>query len=159
MVCRTSCLISLAFIIGYIVFSLNADKTALARAFQKSLPGALQKIYRNIVDERKKLNIHGYLLGLLLAALLLVVDHYFLKTRTPTGRWGLICFIAAVTFLTQYFYYILSPKSDWMVRHLSSSAHREAWLKVYRAYQLSYHGGIAIGILGALIAAYAFKCQ
>ncbi len=63
-----------------------------------------------------------------------------------------------VTFLTNYFYYILSPKSDWMLDHLHSPEEIKLWLKMYTEMQYNYHMGIVLGIIGAGILGYAFRC-
>ena len=39
------------------------------------------------------------------------------------------CITAAVTFTVNYFYYILSPKSDWMVVHLNTQGQKQACLE------------------------------
>jgi hypothetical protein len=57
--------------------------------------------------------------------------------------------IAAVTFTVNYFYYILSPKTDWMVLNLSKDETR-AWLKVYKTMQYNYHIGMVLGILSVV---------
>ena len=48
----------------------------------------------------------------------------------------MVCITASVTFLTNYFYYILSPKKEWMVTTLVTQQQKEAWLKMYRHMQL-----------------------
>ena len=59
----------------------------------------------------------------------------------------MFCTITAVMFLFQYFYYILSPRPDYMVLHLKTQEQKEGWLKVYRKMQIQYHIGLVIGII------------
>ena len=74
------------------------------------------------------------------------------------GIASVVSIASATTFVIQYFFYILSPKSDWMVLHLNEEKQRSEWIKVYREMQLGFHGGIFIGIVGVAILAHAFKC-
>ena len=93
----------------------------------------------------------GLFLGFILAMILLVCCRkYFLGSAGNGPRGGLMCMVAAVTFSVNYFYYILSPKSDWMVLHLKSGEETEAWLKVYRTMQYNYHAGLVLGILAVV---------
>jgi hypothetical protein len=64
--------------------------------------------------------------------------------------------VAAITLATNYFYYVLSPKSDWMVLHLKKSSDAANWLQVYRAMQVNYHVGLVLGIAGTVLLSNAF---
>jgi hypothetical protein len=81
----------------------------------------------------------------------------------------LLCNVAAITLATNYFYYMLSPKSDWMVLHFnnnnnnnnnnhSDAANEDAanWLRVYRGMQVNYHVGLVLGIAGTVLLSNAF---
>ena len=63
----------------------------------------------------------------------------------------MLCTIVAITFVVSYFYYILHPKSDWMVKHLHSKDQRDAWLQVYRHMQVQCHVGFVLGIIAVFI--------
>ena len=71
---------------------------------------------------------------------------------------ALVCTVMATCFLTNYFYYMLIPKSDWMLNHVNSSEQTKAWLQMYREMSYNYHMGIALGIVGVGILAFAFRC-
>jgi hypothetical protein len=71
---------------------------------------------------------------------------------------GLVCMATATTFLTNYFYYMLSPKSDWMLNHTSNQDQVKAWLQMYREMSFNYHAGLALGIVAVGIFAFAFRC-
>jgi hypothetical protein len=64
----------------------------------------------------------------------------------------------ATCFLTNYFYYILSPKSDWMLNHMGNQKETSAWLEMYREMSFNYHAGLAFGIVAVGILAFAFRC-
>jgi hypothetical protein len=74
------------------------------------------------------------------------------------SRAGLLCTVAAITLATNYFYYVLSPKSDWMVLHFKHDKPEDAanWLRVYRGMQVNYHVGLVLGIAGTVLLSNAF---
>ena len=57
--------------------------------------------------------------------------------------------MVGVTLLTNYFYYMLSPKSDLMVTHLDEEEQRLAWQKIYKTMQFNYHIGLVLGIIAS----------
>ena len=71
---------------------------------------------------------------------------------------ALACMATATTFLVHYFYYMLSPKSDWMLNHMNKQEEVNAWLQMYKAMQYNYHMGMALGIIAVAIFAAAFRC-
>jgi hypothetical protein len=71
---------------------------------------------------------------------------------------SLVCTVMATCFLTNYFYYVLSPKSDWMLNHMKKQEEVNAWLQMYKSMQYNYHMGMALGIIAVAIFASAFRC-
>ena len=74
------------------------------------------------------------------------------------STFSLVCIVMSTCFLTNYFYYMLAPKSDWMLNHSNSPEDTKAWLQMYRAMQFNYHMGFVLGIIGVGIFAFAFRC-
>jgi ABC-type multidrug transport system fused ATPase/permease subunit len=66
--------------------------------------------------------------------------------------------ISLNAFLTNYFHYILSPKSDWMLNHMNNQEEVKSWLLMYREMQYNYHMGLVLGIIAVGILAFAFRC-
>jgi hypothetical protein len=62
---------------------------------------------------------------------------------------SLVCTVVATAFITNYFYYMLSPKSDWMLNHMNNKEEIKAWLLMYREMQFNYHMGLVLGIISA----------
>ena len=156
MACTISCMISAVFIIGMIYFYNMTDKSKIVKHYKETLPTDLQKRYENISKERMKISYYGYALGLLLS---LLIIFYNLKIKgTKMNTFSLVCTVMATCFLTNYFYYILSPKTDWMLNHINSSEQTKAWLQMYREMSYNYHSGLALGIIGVGILAFAFRC-
>ena len=156
MPCSISCMISGVFIIGMIYFYNMTDKSEIVKHYKDKLSIPLQKRYEKITEERKKISYHGYILGFILS---LFIIFYNTKMRGyKMNTFSLVCMVMAVCFLTNYFYYILSPKTDWMLNHTSSQEEVKAWLQMYREMSYNYHMGLLLGIIGVGVGAFAFRC-
>ena len=154
--CAISCMISLVFIIAMIYFYNMTDKSAIVKHYKSSLPTDLQNRYEKITAERKRISYYGYLFGFILS---LGIIYYNVKINgRKYNNFTMICAVLATSFLTNYFYYILHPKSDWMLNHMTSQQEVKGWLIMYREMQFNYHMGLALGLIGVGIFAYAFRC-
>ena len=156
MPCTISCMISAVFIIGMIYFYNMTNKSEIVKHYKEKLPSDLQKRYENISEERKKISIHGYILGLVFSLFIIFYNVKLKGQRLNTI--SLVCTVMATCFLTNYFYYMLSPKSDWMLNHINNPEQVKAWLIMYREMSYNYHAGLALGIIGVGILAFAFRC-
>ena len=156
MACAISCMISAVFIIGMIYFYNMTDKSEIVKHYKEKLPSDLQIRYEKIAKERMKISYYGYILGFILS---LFIIFYNLKIKgVKMSTFSLVCTVMATCFLTNYFYYMLSPKSDWMLNHINSPEQVKAWLQMYREMSFNYHAGLALGIIGVGIMAFAFRC-
>ena len=70
---------------------------------------------------------------------------------------SMVCLVLATSFITNYFYYILSPKKNWMLNHIETPEQTKPWLEMYRKMQVYYHTGLVLGIIAIGIFAYAFR--
>ena len=150
MPCSISCAISCVFIIGMIYFYNATDKSEIVKQYKATLPDDLQKKYEEITSERRNISYQGYGLGLLLSFVILY-------HRRKMNTISLVCTVMSTCFLTNYFYYMLSPKSDWMLNHLNEDQ-AKTWLLMYRSMSYNYHLGIVLGIIAVGIFAFAFRC-
>jgi len=161
MICKKTCGVALVFLIANIYLMLNTDKYGLMKKYQDSLSPTQKQRYKNVVEERKNISIKGYVLGFTFSLILILMNYFkvgFMDGGKSLKIPGMVCISGAITFLTQYIFYILSPKSDWMVLHLDTREQREEWLKVYRAMQFNYHMGLGVGIVAVIVLSMAFKC-
>ena len=62
-----------------------------------------------------------------------------------------ICMFISIALGINYFYYILTPKSTYMLEHLSSVEQNVAWLGIYKEMKLRCHLGAVMGILGYVL--------
>ena len=154
--CVISCAISTIFIIAMIYFYNITDKTQIVQHYKEILSTDLKKRYEKITEERKRNSYYGYVLGLILS---LFIIYYNIKIkRNKLNSLSLVCIVMATCFLTNYFYYILTPKTDWMLNHINNQEQVKAWLQMYRNMQFHYHLGIVFGIMAVGIFAFAFRC-
>jgi uncharacterized protein YacL len=154
--CSISFIISAIFLIGMIYFYYITDKSKIVKTYKKYLPSDLQKRYEKITVERMKISIHGYILGFILS---LFIIFYNIKIKhNKLNTLSLVCIVMATSFLTNYFYYTISPKSDWMLNHTNSPEQVKAWLQMYKAMSYNYHMGLVLGIIAVGIFAFAFRC-
>lgn len=156
MVCRISCGVSSAFIIGMIYMTNASEKSEIAEKYEKQLPDNLKKVYKEIVKERKEIYYMGYILGLIIALSLILLNVYVLNRKYSTTT--MICQAVMISFLVNYFYYILTPKKKMMLEYIETPEQTKAWLNMYKGMQYNYHVGMAFGLVGVAILAYSFRC-
>ncbi len=157
MPCLTTCLISTGLIISMIYFQNKTMNNKVVQEYKKQLPSNLQNLYEKISKERLRINYYGYTLGLILS-LIIILYNYSFTNRNKLTNTSLVCLVIVVSFFTNYFYYILSPKSTYMLEHINSPEQTKAWLTMYREMQYNYHMGLIIGIIAIGVLAYAFRC-
>ena len=154
MVCSITCTISAIFIIGMIYFYNASYKSKAGDVYKNQLNQRQQVAYDRIVKERLGISMKGYALGAIIS-LFIILLNYRNKTMKPSAT---VCLVLTVCFITNYFYYILSPKSDWMLNHIESKEQTQAWLTMYRTCSYNYHAGLVLGIVGMGVFAFAFRC-
>lgn len=156
MVCSVSCTISTIFIIGMIYFYNATDKSDVVKNYKSKLSPELREKYEKITKERMLISYKGYALGLIVSFLIILYNKY---TKPKVfNTFSLVCIIISTSFITNYFYYILSPKSDTMLNYLQKKEDIQSWQSVYREMQYNYHMGIVLGIIGVGILGVAFRC-
>lgn len=145
--CNISCLVAIVFLIIQLFFMFSPSIYSEFNEFDSTLSDKLKDKYREISEERRNISLKGYGLGLLLSAIIV----YFNKNSKTTTK---VCIVGSVTFITNYLFYILSPKSDYMILHLDKEEQRKEWLDIYRKMQLKYHTGFLLGIVVAMLICY-----
>ena len=156
MPCIVSCSLATIFIICMIYFSNATHQSQIAQQYQLELPPNLQALYKKIAVERLHIYYYGYVLGFVMTLIII----YYNSTVNPKQKmtiFTLVCTTVAVSFITSYFYYILSPKTDWMLNNMNSEEQVKAWLQMYRHMQIYYHTGLVLGIIGVAFITVAFR--
>jgi hypothetical protein len=149
-------MISAIFVIGMIYFYNMTGKSEIVKKYKENMPTDLQKRYELITAERKKLSYQGYALGVVLSLCIILYNMRVRPQMMSTS--AMVCLVIATSFLTNYFYYILSPKSDWMLNHTENQEQVKNWLIMYREMSFNYHAGLALGIIAVGVLAFAFRC-
>ena len=142
--CLINCSVGIVFLMANIFCMFSVDKYSIKQDFFNSLDANLKAKYIKIIEERRRIYYRGFVMGILLS--ILSVGLMYNQNKKISNK-TIICTTLGITFLTNYFYYILSPKSDWMVLHLNSKYQREEWLKIYRTMSVRFHLGFLLGLL------------
>jgi len=159
MPCFPTCMLAVALLIAMIYFQNSSLKSKIVQEYKKQLPSNLQNLYEKIATERMRLNYYGYTLGLILSFIIIFYNYTFQRNKqNKLTTTSLVCLVIVVSFFTNYFYYILSPKSTYMLDHINSPEQTKAWLTMYREMQYNYHFGIVVGIIAVGVLAFAFRC-
>jgi uncharacterized membrane protein YkgB len=139
------------------IYFYNAtSKSEVVKQYKSKLPKDLQLRYDKITSERMMISYYGYGLGFLLS---LAIIFYNIKMKGKLmSNASLVCIVLSVSFFTNYFYYMLSPKTDWMLNHVKNPEETKAWLQMYREMQFNYHLGLVLGIIAVGVLAFAFRC-
>jgi hypothetical protein len=151
--CPWTCLASAALIIGMIYFHFITNKSKIVQQYRQNLPSGLQQLYDKISVERMNLCFQGYTLGFVIS--LIFIGYNSMKQKWSTST--MVCSTILITFTVNYFYYLLSPKSDWMLNKINNGEQARAWLHMYREMQTNYHTGMLLGIIAVGVFAAAFR--
>jgi len=143
--CIANCSVGIVLLIANIFCMFSVDKYTIKKNLYDSLSFKLKERYVKIVKERRNIYYRGFVLGILLSLMMVAI---MLNTNKNIPNRAILCTTLGITFLTNYFYYILSPKSDWMILHLNERRQREAWLDIYRTMSIRFHTGFLLGLLG-----------
>jgi hypothetical protein len=158
MVCAISCSIALVFLIGMIYHTFAVDKSDMYNRFMDTLSPSQQDTYNKIVCERRNIYLSGYAVGLILSVLYIQFfysnNNNEKENRTHPYH-SVLCIVAAITFLTSYFFYILYPKSELMIVKLDDEKQRKQWVTIYKTMQYHYHFGMVLGIIAVVFLARA----
>ena len=155
MYCKTSCLIAFVFLIANIYIILSSVNDNKKHNLYNVLDDKQKNIYDNIVNERKNIYYSGFVAGIILSIISVLTLKYILNPK-KLQKTSMVCLVASITFITNYLYYILYPKTDYMVLHLTDKRQVEEWLNIYKYMQFKYHIAFAIGIISVVIFSYGY---
>jgi fructose-specific phosphotransferase system IIC component len=137
------------------MFSCSNDNRK--QEFKNTLTKEQQVLYEKIIDERKKIYYGGFLLGIVLSFIAVYFGNKLLFSKySKSSALPKICMIASITFVTNYLFYILYPKTDYMLLHLNDKTQIQGWLNIYKKMQFKFHLGFILGIVAVIIYSYGF---
>ena len=149
------CIIAVIFLIANIFTIVSCNSDNYKQNFKNLLTKQQSLIYEKIITERTIIYYSGYALGIILSIIAIFIMTKFMKIKTSTM--SLVCIIGAITFTTNYLYYILYPKTDYMLLHLNDKKQIEGWLNVYKSMQFKFHLGFVFGIIAVIIFSASFN--
>lgn len=149
MKCKLSCMMAIAFTMGSLSISLR-DKS-IHYKFNNLLTEKQKKIYHKIKIDRIIIALKGCVLGI---ALSLAYKILVAKDYNP---FSLSCIYSLIYSVTQYLFYSLHPKKDWMIKHLKGKKQVNAWLKNYKIMKFRWHYGLLMGIVGYGLFCYVLE--
>ena len=136
--------VSIAFIIATIA-TLQCPNKELKQNLSQYLDEKEQNYYQEIIIMRRNIYFQGLGLGILLG-----IGSVFLIPKLKKAKKMVRLFTAiAITFIVNYFYYILYPKDKYMIEILDTKEENKAWLKIYKKMQFRYHMGFLLGLIAA----------
>ena len=156
MFCKTTCFVSIVFLVANIFVMFNVDKDKLKNNFIQLLNHQQRELYESLIKERRNIYFQGYALGLILSLIYLFYIKQILGKRINNVL--LICSIGFIVFITNYLYYILMKKSTYMIEHLNNKEQTKAWLDIYKTMQFKYHLGLLLGVIASMIFAASNRC-
>ena len=158
MPCSISCTLSLVFIVSMIYMNYASTKNQTIQKYEQQLPQELKETYRKIQQERQSIYYYGYALGFILSLIIIIYNYQKSsshKTKLSTSH--IVCIVVATSFITNFFYYMLSPKTTWMLDHIKTPEQTKAWLQMYKSMQKYYHTGLLLGVIAVALMAIAFR--
>jgi hypothetical protein len=141
-----------------IYFSNATTQSETVQHYRNQLPSNLKKIYDQIADERLKIYFYGYSLGFILSLIIIIYNYQIKNPREKYSIVTITCTVITVSFITNYFYYMLSPKTKWMLDYVNSPEQTKAWLNMYKDMQKYYHTGIVLGLIAVGLLSVALRC-
>ena len=156
MVCSISFFISFMFIIAMVYSNIAAYENKTIQTYKNQLPDNLKDVYDRISKERLKIYLQGYALGFMLS-LFVIIYNYKVK-QDKLSLFSIISIVLATTFITNYFYYTLHPKTEWMLDNINDPVQIKIWLDMYKHMKGYYHFGLLLGLISIVLLAIAFRC-
>ena len=153
--CTITCFFATVIVVAMVIMTLMVHYDSHIKSYKAGLPVDIQSHYDKIVAERSRIYFTGYLIGFALAVALIVFNVYFLKHRMPTSL--MVCFAIVISTVFNYFFYILSPKTTYVISLLKTEKQKDDWLKVYKSMQYYYHASFALGAVAVGVFAFAFR--
>jgi len=136
--------VSIAFIIATIA-TLQSPNEELKQNLSQYLNEKEQIYYQEIIIMRRNIYFQGLGLGVILS-----LGAIFLIPTLKKAKKMVRFFTAiAITFIVNYFYYILYPKDKYMIEILDTKEENKAWLQIYKTMQFRYHMGFLLGLVAA----------
>jgi uncharacterized protein YacL len=139
--CYFSGFMGIALFFGSIAtLSVNEEQHKILR---NVFSDDLDKKYEDIINERRNHYIIGIIIGIL-------ISYFVSKNIRILNDFTRITLFLTITLGTAVLFYMLMPKSDYMLNHLKTSEENKKWLNVYNSMKSRYFIGFVLGILATI---------
>lgn len=146
------CLIGYAFFGAMLLTSISIWARKEKNEFIQTLDAEQKEMYDRIFKERLQIWVTGSIAGLITGWLVVKGLGSADGNKTKNG-----CMFLAVAFFTQYVWYTMWPKSNWMAYHLKDMNQVKEWYDVYRAYSTTWGLGLGLGVVGYFLIGRGIK--
>lgn len=141
--CIITCGIACMFFSSMLYMSLNPYKYKLLKDFLSKLDEKQVHIFNEIHNERLQIYIIGLLLGILCGFIYLNFNSNISVYRT--------CNFISIVMGINYLFYLIYPKSTYMLQHLKNQDQIEAWLTLYKSMQYNQYTGMVLGLIAYIL--------
>jgi len=138
-------------LLGATFYTMTAQ--SVANEYRGKLKQSSLDAYDNIVKERSNIYFQGLILGLVISYLVLF---QISPTKQIANMFHRITLSLAIVVLVSSAYYCISPKSDYMLNHVTNGEESRAWLEMYKAMKHRYATGFILGSCVAIPLVYGF---
>ena len=145
MKCMTDCLIASAFIGASALVMFRDSKSPTYKKLYNSLSKEKKDAYVKIKKERMFIMLKATLFGIFVSITFSKFENYLFPTGSPFNK---SCINTLIFFGVQYMFYMLHPKSDYMLNHIDNNEQAKQWLEKYKFMQRKWHIGLLLGIVG-----------
>jgi len=153
--CTVTCFIALVIVIAMVIMTIMVSSDSFLKNYRDKLPVDIQNEYDRIVAERQQIYFTGYMIGVVIALFFIIFSINVLKQKIPVS--AMVCLAVVVSTAVNYFYYMLSPKTTYMIELLKTDQQRQEWVHMYKSMQYYYHFSFVLGAVAVGVFAYAFR--
>ena len=143
--CDIWCLMASGLFAAMLYVTLNPHKTKILNAFIATLDNKQEHIYLKVVEERLNIYVTGLVLGLI------VGFTYLSMSKNSVVR---TCVFTTLVLAISIVYYMMIPKSTYMIKHLKTTEQFNRWLDVYKEMQYRNYMGLILGVISYLVLAH-----
>lgn len=103
----------------------------------------LDKKYEKIINERRNHYIIGLIIGM-------IISYVIINNKLTANNFTRLALSFTITLTIALVFYMLMPKSDYMLNHLKTPEENKKWLEVYKTMKKRYFLGFVLGSLAAI---------
>jgi len=109
----------------------------------------LDQKYENIIIERRNHYIIGIILGI-------AISYYVSTNMNILNQFTRLSLFLTITLGTALIFYMLMPKTDYVLNYLKTAEENKKWLEVYKSMKNRYFIGFLLGLLATISLARTF---